>query len=90
VTGPARRHEGLSAGYGQLLEELTSAVAGARWRAQRVVNTELLQLYWQLGHLILTRSSTRPGGPSSPSRSSRPSSRRARPRSTSILRPGSG
>ena len=41
--------------YPQLLEELKQAVAQARWRAQRVVNTELLGLYWQIGKTILTR-----------------------------------
>lgn len=38
----------LPAGYPELLEELKSTVADARWRAQRVVNTELLALYWRL------------------------------------------
>ena len=45
----------LPAGYPQLLDELKAAVAGARLRAHRVVNTELLALYWQLGHAILER-----------------------------------
>lgn len=57
MSGPAHREESLPAGYGQLLEELKSEVVRARWRAQRVVNTELLRLYWQMGHLILTRQS---------------------------------
>jgi len=30
-------------------------VASSRWRAQRAVNTELLGLYWRLGHAILNR-----------------------------------
>ena len=36
-----------------LLAELKSAVALARLRAHRVVNTELLALYWQIGNKIL-------------------------------------
>jgi predicted nuclease of restriction endonuclease-like (RecB) superfamily len=55
VSDPVRRVEALPGEYAQLLEELKAAVRGARWRAQRVVNTELLRLYWQLGHLILSR-----------------------------------
>ena len=45
----------LPPGYPELLAELKSTVAAARWRAQRVVNTELLRLYWRLGHAILGR-----------------------------------
>ena len=45
----------LPAGYPQLLEDLKRTVAGAQWRAQRAVNTELLRLYWRLGHEILNR-----------------------------------
>jgi DUF1016 N-terminal domain len=41
-----------------LLEELERTVATARWRTQRVVNTELLALYWRLGHTVLTRQQT--------------------------------
>jgi hypothetical protein len=39
----------LPAGYPELLEDLKRTVAGARWRAQRVVNTEMLRLHWRLG-----------------------------------------
>jgi len=42
-------------GYDDLLERLKSTVAAARWRAQRVVNTELLRLYWRLGNAVLER-----------------------------------
>jgi len=52
VSGPEVR---LPVGYAELPEDLKAAVAGARWRAQRVVNTELLALYWQLGEAILGR-----------------------------------
>lgn len=41
--------------YPELLEDLKRTVADARWRAQRVVNTELLRLYWRIGQTILTR-----------------------------------
>ncbi|GAA3514355.1 PDDEXK nuclease domain-containing protein [Georgenia daeguensis] len=41
--------------YPQLLEELKRTVADARWRAQRVVNTELISMYWQIGRTILAR-----------------------------------
>ena len=42
-------------GYPQLLAELKAALAAARLRAHRTVNTELLGLYWQIGHAILER-----------------------------------
>ena len=42
-------------GYPDLLEQLKRTVAAARWHAQRVVNTELLQLYWRLGSAVLER-----------------------------------
>lgn len=42
-------------GYAEFLEELKATVAAARWRAQRVVNTEMLTLYWRLGHSVLER-----------------------------------
>jgi predicted nuclease of restriction endonuclease-like (RecB) superfamily len=52
VTG---REVELPPGYPELLDELKRAVGEARWRAQRVVNTELLALYWRIGHTILDR-----------------------------------
>jgi predicted nuclease of restriction endonuclease-like (RecB) superfamily len=45
----------LPAGYGVLLDQLKGTIAAARWRAQRVVNTEMVRLYWQLGNAILER-----------------------------------
>ncbi len=45
----------LPPGYPELLDELKAAVATARLRAHRTVNTELLALYWQIGHKILER-----------------------------------
>ena len=45
-------------GYPQLLEQLKTQVHQARIRASRVVNTELLTLYWDLGRAILDRQET--------------------------------
>ncbi|MDN5789357.1 MAG: PDDEXK nuclease domain-containing protein [Micrococcales bacterium] len=42
-------------GYPELLDELKRTVADARWRAQRVVNTELISMYWRIGRTILAR-----------------------------------
>lgn len=39
--------------YPRLLEHLKRTVAESRWRAQRVVNTELLDMYWRIGRAIL-------------------------------------
>lgn len=41
--------------YASTLEELKSQVHRARLRAQRTANNELLQLWWRIGHTILTR-----------------------------------
>lgn len=41
------------AGYGQLLTTLKAEVRAAQVRAHRVVNTELLRLYWTIGKAIL-------------------------------------
>lgn len=45
----------LPAGYAEVLSTLKAEVANARARAQRVVNTDLLQLYWTIGNAILTQ-----------------------------------
>ena len=42
-------------GYGALLTEIKAAVGAARLRAARVVNHAVVDLYWQVGHLILLR-----------------------------------
>ena len=42
-------------GYGALLTQIKVAVAAARARAARVVNSTLVQMYWQIGQLILQR-----------------------------------
>jgi len=41
--------------YSEVLERLKLAVLAAQQRATRVVNTELLRLYWQLGNAVLER-----------------------------------
>ncbi len=43
------------ASYGALLTDVKAAVTAARTRASRVVNTELVTLYWRIGRLILER-----------------------------------
>ncbi len=43
------------AGYGPLLDEVKREMAGARTRAVRAVNTELISMYWRIGKLILDR-----------------------------------
>jgi hypothetical protein len=45
------------AGYGQLLTALKAEVRAAQLRAHRVVNTELLTLYWTIGKAILDQQS---------------------------------
>ena len=44
--------------HDDLLEQLKRDVAATRWRAQRTVNTELVGLYWRLGHAVLSRQQT--------------------------------
>lgn len=42
-------------GYGEILDRLKDQVRAAQLRAHRVVNTELLSLYWTIGKTILER-----------------------------------
>lgn len=42
-------------GYAQLLSSLKAEVRAAQLRAHRIVNTELLTLYWSIGRAILDR-----------------------------------
>ncbi|MGN5239338.1 PDDEXK nuclease domain-containing protein [Rhodococcus sp. SJ-3] len=44
--------------YAATLEELKRRIHQARYQAQRKVNTELIRLYWQIGHTILERQQT--------------------------------
>lgn len=53
---PAQPHpNAMPPWYGDLLSEVKQSVADARVRAQRTVNTELVQMYWQIGKLIVGR-----------------------------------
>jgi predicted nuclease of restriction endonuclease-like (RecB) superfamily len=45
----------LPAGYDRLLAEIKSRVRTAQLRAVHAANRELVQLYWDIGHLILDR-----------------------------------
>jgi predicted nuclease of restriction endonuclease-like (RecB) superfamily len=42
-------------GYGELLAELKARVRATQFRAARAANTEVLRLYWSIGHDILER-----------------------------------
>jgi predicted nuclease of restriction endonuclease-like (RecB) superfamily len=57
MTGPApiRRSDALPADYPQFLAEVKAWIAAARTRAVLAVNSELIQLYWEIGHEILER-----------------------------------
>lgn len=57
MTGPApvRRSGALPADYPQFLAEIKARIAGARTRAVLAVNSELIRLYWEIGHEILER-----------------------------------
>ena len=43
------------AGYGPWLASLKQRVRSAQLRAHRAVNTQLIQLYWDIGHEIVER-----------------------------------
>ncbi len=47
--------ESLPGDYERLLGELKEQVASARFEAQRTVNAHLIQLYWNIGRVILNR-----------------------------------
>ena len=42
--------------YVSVLDGVKDKVRQARYRAQRTVNTELIQLYWQIGHVLVERT----------------------------------
>jgi len=42
-------------GHGELLADLKSRVRATQFRAARAANTEVLRLYWSIGHDILER-----------------------------------
>ncbi|MFD9855455.1 YhcG family protein [[Kitasatospora] papulosa] len=52
---PAQHRGELPPGFHDMLDDLKSIVRGAHVRAQLKVNTEMLQMYWQIGRTILER-----------------------------------
>ncbi len=52
---PVHRSDALPADYPELLAEVKARIAGARTRAVLAVNSELIRLYWEIGHEILDR-----------------------------------
>jgi predicted nuclease of restriction endonuclease-like (RecB) superfamily len=52
---PAAGLAGLPADYPQFLAEIKARIAAARTRAVLAVNSELIRLYWEIGHEILER-----------------------------------
>ncbi len=54
-TPPTLRSDVLPADYPQFLAEVKARIAAARTRAVLAVNSELIQLYWEIGHEILER-----------------------------------
>jgi predicted nuclease of restriction endonuclease-like (RecB) superfamily len=53
--GTPRAQSLLPAGYGELLEDLKTRVRTAQLKATLAVNRELIQLYWDIGLLIVER-----------------------------------
>ena len=45
----------MSAAYPQFLAEIKARIGAARTRAVLAVNSELIRLYWEIGHEILER-----------------------------------
>jgi hypothetical protein len=52
---PARRGDALPIGSPEFLAEVKAPIAAARTRAALAVNSELIRLYWEIGHEILDR-----------------------------------
>ena len=55
ATASEMRQSGLPEGYAATLAAIKLRIADARVKAALAVNTELIQLYWETGRLILTR-----------------------------------
>ncbi len=53
--GPPAGVAGLPADYPQFLREVKARIAAARTSAVLAVNSELIKLYWEIGHDILDR-----------------------------------
>ncbi len=63
MSSPALPPDGEPAvGYGELLELVKAQVRASRVQAARVVNIELVALYWRIGRLILDRQGTQGWG----------------------------
>jgi hypothetical protein len=56
---PTRWSDALPADYPQFLAEIKARVGAARTRAVLAVNSELIRLYWEIGHEILERDQPR-------------------------------
>jgi predicted nuclease of restriction endonuclease-like (RecB) superfamily len=54
-TTPVPKADPLPVGYSDLLAEIKSRIGQARTRAALAVNWELIELYWQIGQLIVER-----------------------------------
>jgi hypothetical protein len=54
-SAPTHRSDALPADYPQFLAEVKARIAAARTRAVLAVNSELIRLYWEIGHEILER-----------------------------------
>jgi hypothetical protein len=54
--GPAAGLAGLPADYPRFLTEIKARIAAARTPAVLAVNSELIWLYWEIGHKIFDRS----------------------------------
>ena len=52
---PTLRSDTLPADYPQFLAEIKARIGAARTRAVLAVNSELIRLYWEIGHEILER-----------------------------------
>jgi predicted nuclease of restriction endonuclease-like (RecB) superfamily len=52
---PVSRSDALPADYAQFLAEIKARIGAARTRAVLAVNSELIRLYWEIGHEILER-----------------------------------
>lgn len=52
---PAQQAAELPPGFHEMIDDLKSLVRGAHVRAQLKVNTEMLQMYWEIGRTILER-----------------------------------
>jgi len=55
VTGDQDLELELPSDYGELLAKVKQEVRSARVRAARVINSELIEMYWRIGRLILSR-----------------------------------